>query len=205
MRSRSPGSQVESLQHHAERELRAIRSAMSRAGSFTALPGWGGIGMGVIGLLASARGTMSTGPDHWLDGWLLAAALAVPLGAATLWSEARAARIDLRRGPARRFVVNLVPPLLAGAVMSAALWRSGDLALLPATWLLCYGLAVLAAGAFSLPLLATMGGLMVTFGVIAAFVPLAVGNLLLGAGFGVVQVVFGAILIARSRRKGTDG
>lgn len=205
MEGRPAEGQVESMHGHAARELRAIRAAMSRAGSFTALPGWGGMGMGFVGLVAAGRGALATEPAGWLEAWLVAAAVALPLGAGTLWSEARAARIDLRRGPARRFVVWLAPPLLAGAIMSGAIWRSADLSLLPATWLLCYGLAVLAAGAFSLPLLALMGGLFMALGAVAAFVPLAVGNLLLGVGFGGVQVVFGAILVARSRTGRNDG
>ena len=73
------------MHQHAERELRAIRTAMARAGSFTALPGWGGMGMGLIGLSAAIGGAFSTDPNDWLDAWLLAAALAVPLGAVTLW------------------------------------------------------------------------------------------------------------------------
>jgi hypothetical protein len=163
------------------------------------------MGMGLIGLSAAIRGGFSTNPNDWLDAWLLAAALAVPLGAVTLWREARHARVDLRHGPARRFVLNLAPPLLMGGVLSAALWRAGEFGLLPAVWLLGYGLAVLAAGAFSLSLLAAMGSAMMLLGAIAAFVPLPIGNLLLGAGFGVVQMVFGAIIVARARTGGSIG
>ena len=204
MEARQGKSPPRSMHQHAERELRAIRSAMTRAGSFTALPGWGGIGMGLIGLAAATQAARVSGAERWLETWLLAAALAVPLGAFTLWREARDARVDLRRGPARRFVVNLAPPLLMGAVLSAAIWRAGPLSLLPAVWLLGYGLAVLAAGAFSLRLLAVMGSLLMLLGAAAAFAPLTVGNLLLGVGFGLVQVIFGAILLIRAAKGGDD-
>ena len=39
-----------SLQSHAMDNLKFIRETMERAGSFTAVPGWGGFAMGVSAL-----------------------------------------------------------------------------------------------------------------------------------------------------------
>lgn len=187
------------MHQHAERELRAIRTAMERAGSYTALPGWGGIGMGVIGVAAAWRATGAQDPAAWLSVWLIAAAIAVPLGAWALAREARRAQVDLSRGVARLFVFNLAPPLLVGAALSAALWRAGAVELLPATWLLLYGLAILAAGAFSLRVLAPMGAAFIALGAVAGFVSPAVANLLLGAGFGALHLVVGVIVLRGDR------
>jgi hypothetical protein len=188
---------TESLHQHAERELRTIRRAMQRAGSFTALPGWGGMAMGVVGVASALLAARAGSASEWLEIWLIAAALAVPVGSWTLWQEARRAGVDLTRGPARLFVFSLAPPLLVGAVLSAALWTRGSIGLLPATWLLLYGMATLASGTFSLRLVAAMGACFIALGSVAAFAPLAMGNLLLGVGFGGLHVVFGFLILRR--------
>ena len=43
-----------SLQVHAMDNLQFIRETMERAGSFTAVPGWGGFAIGLSALLAAA-------------------------------------------------------------------------------------------------------------------------------------------------------
>jgi hypothetical protein len=46
--------QVVSIDDHASANLRYIRETMERAGYFTAVPGWGGILMGISALIAAA-------------------------------------------------------------------------------------------------------------------------------------------------------
>src|SRR3990172_3472817 len=65
------------LHHHAANNLRFLLDTMARAADFTAVPGWGGVLMGVTALLtASVSGPPSDRPV-WLRLWLGAAAGAV--------------------------------------------------------------------------------------------------------------------------------
>ena len=63
--------------------------------------------------------------------------------------KARRAGATLFEGPARRFLLTLSPPLIAGGALTLALERAGQTALLPGVWLLLYGTAVVTGGAFA--------------------------------------------------------
>jgi hypothetical protein len=91
----------------------------------------------------------------------------------------------------RRFVLGLAPCLAAGAVMTAVLWFDGAGHLLPGTWLLLYGTAVLAASSATVRSVALMGALFALLGLIAFVAPAGWANALLGAGFGGLHLGFG--------------
>jgi hypothetical protein len=89
-----------------------------------------------------------------------------------------------------------MPPLAAGAALTAALAAAGVFTLLPGVWLLLYGCAVVGAGLQSVPVVPSFGGFLLLVGLLALLVP-SEGNLLLGAGFGAGHVVCGAIVARR--------
>jgi hypothetical protein len=187
------------LDAHAADNLRFIRSAMERASSFTAVPGLGGVAMGVTALVAAAVSLRARTPDVWLGVWLAEACVAVSIG---VWAMARKARrtgSELFSGPARRFLLTLTPPLGAGAVLTLVLTREGLVTLLPGVWLLLYGTAVVTGGAMSVRTVLVMGALLMLLGCAALSSPAAFGTAYLAAGFGVVHIVFG---LAIARRHG---
>jgi len=61
-----PLSQPIPLETHALDNLRYIRETMERAGSFTAVPGWGGVLMGATALAAAAFASHANSPAMWL-------------------------------------------------------------------------------------------------------------------------------------------
>jgi hypothetical protein len=75
--------------------------------------------------------------------------------------------------------------------------HAGRYDLLPAMWLLLYGTSFISSGAFSIRVVPVMGVCFMVLGFVACFLPLMAGNALLGAGFGLLHVIFGFI-IARS-------
>jgi hypothetical protein len=192
-----PSPAVPEIGGRAIDNLRFIRETMERAISFTAVPGLGGIAMGVTALAAAAVSSFARSAEEWLGIWLVGAFTAFSIG---LWAMARKARragATLFAGPARRFLLTLSPPLLAGAALSLALARGGRAEILPGMWLLLYGTAVVTGGAFAVRIVPVMGVLFMLLGCLAFICPASWGTGFLAAGFGVLQIVFGAIIARR--------
>ncbi len=192
---RLPGSEAP-LHHHAAENLRFIRDTMERAGAFTAVPGWGGVGMGLTALAAAGLAAAQPAADRWLLVWLAEGWLAFAIGGVAMVRKAGRLDTPLTAKPGRRFLLAYAPPILVGALLTLALYRLGLIALLPAVWLLCYGAAVMAGGALSVPAVPVMGGCFLALGLAALFAPASAGDWLLAAGFGGVHIGFG-IYIAR--------
>lgn len=181
---------------HAMDDLRYIRRAMERAGSFTAVPGWGTMAIGATALAAAALAAARPSPEGWLMVWLLEAAVAAVIGGISLAWKARRVQASLRTGPGRKFLLSFCPPLLAGGLLTLGLLRSGGAGMIPATWLLLYGAGVIAAGTFSVPAVPLLGAGFLALGAAAVLAPEA-GDALLAAGFGGLHVVFGLIVARR--------
>lgn len=193
--STTPGEPV-ALQDRAADDLRYIRETMERSASFTAVSGWGGILMGVTALAAAFFTGGPTSDPLWLPVWLGAAAVAVVVSLAATAVKARRSAVPLTSAPARKFVFSFVPPILAGALLTLALVQAGSRELLPGSWLLLYGAGIVTGGAFSVRAIPAMGMCFMGLGAVALFVPAAVADLFMAAGFGGVHLVFG-MLIAR--------
>lgn len=187
------------LPARADDNLRFIRDTMERASTFTAVPGAGGVAMGVTALLAAAISSLARTPEQWLGVWLAEACLAVAIGVWSMARKARRTQTDLFGGPARRFLLSLTPPLGAAAILTLALERTGQVTLLPGIWLLLYGAAVVTGGAMSVRTVVAMGGLFMLLGAAALASPASWGTAYLAAGFGLLQIGFG---IAIARRHG---
>ena len=188
---------VVALDDHALDNLRYIRRTMASAGSFTAVPGWGGVGMGAIGMIAAVVGGLQVGTRGWLTVWFIAAVAASAVGGTSMYLKARRAGVPLATGPGRKFALALSPALVAAVPLSIVLVQTGSVGLVAGMWLLLYGAAVVAGGAFSVRPVPAMGACFMGLGAVALFAPASWGDLLLGLGFGGLHVIFG-LWIARS-------
>ncbi len=186
-----------SMHEHAIENLRYIRDTMERAGSFTAVPGWGGFAMGCTALLASLIASRQASAVSWLTVWLIEGTLAIIVGVLAVRWKMQAAHLSLQSGPARKFLFSFVPPLAVGAVLTVGLWQAGLISAIPGLWLLMYGTGVVTGGAFSVPAVPVMGFCFMAEGAIALFAPVSWGDPLLAIGFGGLHMVFGAIIARR--------
>jgi len=183
---------------HALDNLRYIRETMERADAFTAVPGWGGVLMGLSAVAASAiAASWLETPRAWMTGWLIEGALAIVIGLVAVRRKALAAGVDAWPAPARRFAASFLPPVVSGAALTAALWSAGRPSLIPGTWLLLYGTGIVTGGAFSVRPVPVMGACFIAAGALAIFMPFAWANILLGICFGGLHVLFGVIIARR--------
>jgi len=188
---RSPQREPIPIDARAADHLRYIRETMKSAVEFTAVPGWGGVAMGVTALVAAFAASRQITPRAWLAVWLIEAFVAVAIAAPAAATKAHRANAALFSGPGRKFVLSFAPPIVVGGLLTFVLFASGFLAALPGVWLLLYGTAIVTGGAFSVRIVPVMGLCLMLLGGIALFAPAAWGDALMGAGFGVVQIGFG--------------
>ena len=195
----------------AASHLRFIRETMARTGTFTAVPGWGGVAMGATALAAAAVAAQQPTVAGWLRVWAAEALVGVLVGAWATVAKARRGGAALLSGQGRKFLLGLLPALLVGVALTVAVYgyevglggyaETSPLStvsrhLLPGLWLLLYGAGVLAAGTFSIRPVPLMGSLFLLLGALALLAPSAWGDAFMAAGFGGLHVAFG-LLIAR--------
>ncbi len=193
----TPASPPVEIHARAMDNLRFIRATMESSGSFTAVPGWGGIGMGLIAAAAAWLTSRPGAGSQWLVWWIGAAALASIVGGGAMLVKARGRGETLSRGVGRRFLFGLIPPILAAVALTWVLVDLGAVAAVPGTWLLLYGVGVVTGGTFSVRPVPIMGLAFMALGVVALFAPAAWSNTLLGLGFGGLHLLFGAIIARR--------
>jgi hypothetical protein len=194
IRSKSP--EPIPLHSHAIDNLRYIRETMERAGAFTAVPGWGGVAMGLTALAAAVLARWQTTERLWLATWLVEGAAAIALGVLALQLKSHAAGLAFWSAPTRKFVFSFVPPMFAGGAMTLALWHAGMPQLIPGTWLMLYGTGVMTGGAFSVRIVPVMGACFLAGGAVALLAPMSWQNMVMAICFGGLHIVFG-LLIAR--------
>ena len=191
-----PRPQPVELHEHAMDNLRYIRQTLERAGSFTAVPGKGGVLMGLVALAAGRFAAQQPSAGKWIAVWALAALVAMSIGIGGAALKSRRFQMPLFSGPGRKFIAGFTPAILAGGVMTLVFYRAGVSGFLPGIWLLLYGAAVLSGGWASVRVVPMMGACFMLVGTLALLVP-GYNDELLAAGFGGLHVVFGTVIAVK--------
>jgi hypothetical protein len=182
------------LDEKAAEDLRYIRETMEQSARFTDVPGRGMVLIGITAAMAALIAAEQSTYAGWIRVWGIEFAVALTIGMFSILHKVRShGSFD---APARKFVLGLAPALFAGALLTAFLDREDLASGLPGTWLLIFGAAVVAAGAFSVRIVPALGFCFMGLGTVALLGPAAWGDWLLAIGFGGLNIGFG-IVIAR--------
>src|SRR5436190_22579056 len=111
------------IHERAMDNLRFIRETMERAGTFTAISGWGEVAIGVTATLAALLAALQPTPRRWLEVWIVEAVVAAALSVASMTLKARAAREPLLPIAVRKIALSFSPPMIVGALLTVALMR----------------------------------------------------------------------------------
>jgi len=185
------------IESKAARDLEYIRNAMERATEFTAVPGWGGVGMGVVAGMAGAADAAWGSEVWWGWYWLAAAPVAIVVGTISMVWKARSLGVSLTGAAGRRFTFGLLPPLAAGAVLTGGLLWSDYPDFLPGVWLLLYGTGIVTGGMNSVRVVPVMGACFMLLGAVALLAPVTAARTLLIIGFGGLHIIFGWWILRR--------
>jgi len=185
------------LGDHAIENLRYIRETMERSTHFTAVPGYGGILMGVTAIVAAYIASTQVYRRDELIVWLVEACLAFSIGLLAMWQKSKLADQSLFSIPARKFAFGFTPSLIAGIAITLGLWKYEHYEIMAPIWMLLYGVSVVTGGAFSVRIVPVMGWFFMALGVIAFALPVVYSNYLMAASFGLLHIVFGVIIARR--------
>jgi hypothetical protein len=193
----SKADQPPSLHGRAMDNLQFIRKTMERSTHFTAVPGYGGIFMGLTAIGAAFIANQQVLIKDWLIVWAVEAVLAFAIGLFAMWQKSKIANVLLNSAPAKKFAMSFLPPLICAFVITIGLWRLGHFETLIPVWILLYGAAVIMGGSFSVKSVPIMGWCFIALGTLAFVLPANFGNSMMALSFGILHIVFGAIIARR--------
>ncbi|WP_109696396.1 hypothetical protein [Chitinophaga deserti] len=200
--------------------LKDIKRIMERSTRFMSLSGLGGIGAGLsalIGAWFAWRTLVAYRASSVLDGGvydpaasdqtyteegillkliLIAAAVllcALTTGCYFTWRKARQQGLPIWDPTARKVIIHLGIPLVAGGLFILGMIYNGIYYLIAPTCLVFYGLALINASKFTMPELRYVGFIETLLGILATFW-LGFGLLFWAIGFGLVHILYGIIM-----------
>lgn len=178
-------------------QLQFIRHTMESATSFTAVPGWGTVMLGVTAIATALLARTVESQITWVLLWLGEALLAALISLVGMVRKTGSLAKLATSIPARKCALSLAPPLAAGAVLTVIMMEQHLYAALPGMWLMLYGVAVITGGAFSVRVVPVMGICFAIFGTVAFALPSSWANGVMAVGFGGLHVIFGWVIARR--------
>ena len=186
-------------------DIKAIREMMEKSSKFTSINGLSLVFAGIIAVIGGwcANNILSfkCGYAKHIDTQILpllitalvVLALSVGIIALFSWRKSRKNHQSLLNSITLRAAYNLFVPLAAGGLFSLLLLLRGDVAIVAASTLIFYGLALINASKYTFSELHFLGICEVIIGLLAA-IYLYHGIYWWTIGFGVLHIIFGAIM-----------
>lgn len=203
--------------------LETIKQMMDRGSRFVSLSGWSGIAAGICALIAawlagkkfSHYGIRETGyevnPDFTRDNnllqpdrELLILAVATFIAAFFLaflftWLRSRKTGVPIWGFMARKVMVNVAVPMLAGGLLIWRIAGFGLYGLVAPACLIFYGLALINGSKFTLSEVRYLGYLQLLLGVINLWA-IDYGLYFWAVGFGVLHILYGIVMWTKYER-----
>jgi hypothetical protein len=192
-----------------EKDIASIRQLMERSVKFLSLSGLSGILAGVYALIGAS--VVYVLFQYPLAPWqyryesikdsiplLIFIALVVLIASLVtgyLLASKKASRLGVKfwDSTTQRLIVNLVIPLATGGVFITALLLNGHYGVAAPATLIFYGLALINASPNLYDEIRYLGYCEIALGIIASFLP-GFGLLFWAIGFGVMHIVYGALM-----------
>jgi len=192
-----------------EKDIASIRQLMERSVKFLSLSGLSGILAGVYALIGASIVYVLF--QYPLAPWqyryesikdsiplLIFIALVVLIASLVtgyLLASKKASRLGVKfwDSTTQRLIVNLVIPLATGGVFITALLLNGHYGVAAPATLIFYGLALINASPNLYDEIRYLGYCEIALGIIASFLP-GFGLLFWAIGFGVMHIVYGALM-----------
>jgi hypothetical protein len=185
-------------------DLAEVRARLAATQRFRGLSGWAAIGSGAVALACGAAQYVldphpKTTQDgvHFVELWLtcLAIALALNYGAIAVWYArhwSSRSRFELRT-----VGLTIVPAIVLGGLLTAALVIRGTFDLLPAVWMLAYAVGLFSSRALVPPAVAYVALFYTALGAAFALVPStqSLAWWVMPLAFGTGQTAIGAIVL----------
>ena len=196
--------------------IKDMRNLMERSSRFLSLSGLSGVAIGIIALMGATAlylqfdlTPLGSGFENKLASiqaalddknflFLMANALIVLLLAilvGILMSVNRSKKLQLSSWDltAKRLLINLFIPLVAGGILCLIMIEKGDLVYLIPITLIFYGLSLVNASKYSFDEIRTLGILQIVLGLIAAW-QADYALLLWATGFGILHIGYGLLI-----------
>ncbi|GIV36778.1 MAG: hypothetical protein KatS3mg032_1157 [Cyclobacteriaceae bacterium] len=189
-------------------DLATIRAAMERSVKFLSLSGLSGVMAGIYALSGTALAFFvlrnpQAYPNPTLAIIVVAVAvlmLSLTTGFILSLKKARRLGLSIWNQTSREFLSSLFIPLAAGGLFIIILLLGGYARLVASSCLLFYGMALLNASFFTVREIKYLGISEIILGLLAALLP-EQGLWLWGAGFGLLHIIYGAMVFFRYDRE----
>lgn len=192
-------------------ELASIRSLMERSSRFLSLSGLSGVLAGIYASIGAFIGyrlvfekyngliisdSYAENPSIYHSLYLIALlvlVLSVLTGILLSIREAKKKKEQYWNPVSKRLITNMAIPLATGGLFILILISKADYQFIAASCLLFYGLALIAASQYTFSDVKYLGFCQIILGLLAAWIPES-GLLFWIAGFGVLHIIYGAIM-----------
>jgi hypothetical protein len=203
-----------SEQQHPMHTLQDIRSIMERSARFLSLSGWSGIWAGATAMV-SATAAYNILHSYYLDynsqgGFdtsryiglrnnlfiLGIITLIVAIGGGYFFTlrKVRQQGGTIWNSASRKALINLAIPLVTGAVVIIGFLYHDDWTYVSSSCLIFYGLGLINASKYTIDDVRYLGLCQVLLGLCGLFAPPSWGLYLWAIGFGILHIVYGAVM-----------